>query len=478
MSEAALRGLYSRTFGAAPDSSTPLPADGSPRRLLRLRGGGRSVIGAIGPDLRENRAFLAFSRRFRAAGLNVPEIHAEDQDAGVYIEEDLGDVNLFQFLSANRQGGRIAPPVLEVYRKVVRALPRFQVDGGRTLDYSVCYPRAAFDRQSMLWDLNHFKYYFLRLSGMTFDEQALEDDFSRFADHLLGAPSDFFLYRDFQSRNVMARDGEPWFIDYQGGRKGPLQYDIASLLYDAKADLPFDLRDEFLELYLDAACERTAVDRRDFKARFPGFVLIRIMQAMGTYGLRGYYERKTHFLQSIPYAIRNLERLLQAHEVPVKLPALSEVWRRLIASSALRRQGEASLTLTVRVSSFSFKAGMPSDASGHGGGFVFDCRALPNPGREAALAPLTGRDAEVSAFLEKDHGAGAFLARAFELVMQSVENYRTRNFTDLSAAFGCTGGRHRSVYCAEALAKALRSRGVAVELTHRELERETAAKPG
>ena len=285
MGEDALRGLYARTFGAPPESAEPLAADGSPRRLVRLAGGGRSVIGAIGPDPRENRAFLGFSRSFRAAGLNVPQIFAEDQGAGVYIEEDLGDTNLFQYLSANRAGGRIAEPVLAFYKKVVSALPAFQVDGGRTLDYSLCYPRAAFDRQSMLWDLNHFKYYFLRLSGMAFDEQALEDDFARFADYLLGAPADYFLYRDFQSRNVMAREGVPWFIDYQGGRKGALPYDIASLLFDAKADVPFDLRSLLLSRYLDAAASRTKVNRKEFLSLYPGFVYIRIMQALGAYGL-------------------------------------------------------------------------------------------------------------------------------------------------------------------------------------------------
>ncbi|TPW19105.1 MAG: hypothetical protein FD126_3020 [Elusimicrobia bacterium] len=445
MSEDALRELYARTTGKPPESVDALKADGSARRLFRLRGKGASVIGAVGPDPRENKAFLSFSRHFRAQKMNVPEIFAEDLAKNVYLEEDLGDATLFQYLTANRVGGRIAPEVLRIYRKVVTVLPRFQTDAAAGLDYSACYPRASFDRQSMLWDLNHFKYYFLRLSGIPFDEQALEDDFAKFADFLLEAPRDHFLYRDFQSRNVMVRDGEPWFIDYQGGRKGAMQYDIASMLYDAKADLPFALREELLATYLDAACERVKLDRADFLARFPGFVLVRIMQAMGTYGLRGFYERKTHFLQSIPYAVRNLERLLQTYELPVRLPALSEVWRRLV--------------------------GVPADEKGHGGGFIFDCRGLPNPGREARFAPQTGRDKEVADFLGGDPSVRAFLEKTAELVTNSIQNYRTRNFTDLFVAYGCTGGQHRSVYCAESLARLLRAQGVAVELSHRELDK-------
>ena len=471
MSEEALRALYARTFAAPPGSVEALKADGSARRLFRMGGPKAAVIGAVGPDPRENRAFLSFSRHFRAQKMNVPEILAESQAENVYIEEDLGDTTLFQYLTANRTGARIAPEVLAVYKKVAVELPRFQTDAAAGLDYSLCYPRASFDRQSMLWDLNHFKYYFLRLSGIPFDEQALEDDFAKFADFLLEAPREHFLYRDFQSRNVMVRDGEPWFIDYQGGRKGAMQYDIASLLYDAKADLPFSLREELLAVYLDAARERVKIDRADFLARFPGFALVRIMQAMGTYGLRGFYERKTHFLQSIPYAVRNLERLLQTYDLPVRLPALSEVWRRLVTSSALRQYGSASMSLTVRVQSFSYKGGMPADEKGHGGGFIFDCRGLPNPGREARFAPQTGKDKDVADYLGGDPSVRAFLEKTAELVTNSIQNYRTRNFTDLFVAYGCTGGRHRSVFCAESLARLLRAQGVAVELSHRELDR-------
>jgi aminoglycoside/choline kinase family phosphotransferase len=459
--------LFQARFTEPPERIAPLKADGSSRKLYRLASSSRTAIGVVNPDVRENRAFVAFSRHFRGAGLAVPEIYAEDSDQGVYLEEDLGDTTLFQLLTSTRTGATLSPEALDLYQQVVEILPRFQVAAGRTLDYGVCYPRAAFDRQSMRWDLNYFKYYFLRLAKIPFDEQRLEEDFERFVEFLLAAPGDFFLYRDFQSRNIMVQEGRPWFIDYQGGRRGPLQYDLASLLCDAKADLPFELRDELADQYLAAAAELVPIDRAAFMRHYPGFALIRIMQAMGAYGLRGFYERKQHFLASIPYAIRNLEHLIRTTKLPVDLPELTGVWRRLAASSYLRQFGTASLALTVRIRSFSYKDGVPTDETGHGGGHVFDCRALPNPGRFAEYATVTGREAPVIAFLEREPAVHDFLDHVFAIVEQSVENYRTRNFTDLSVAFGCTGGQHRSVYCAERLARHLRERfKVAVEVRH------------
>lgn len=470
--EEALRKLFSERFGETADTAAPIQGDASDRRLWRLANPRRSVIGAANPDLREHRAFVAFSRHFRAEGLPVPEIYAEDADRGLCLEEDLGDTTLFQHLSENRASRSIAGEVVEMYRKAVRVLPRFQITAGGTLDYRLCHPRPSFDKQSMLWDLNYFKYYFLRLAHVPFSEQDLEEDFERFSDFLLEAPRDFFLYRDFQSRNIMVRGGEPFFIDYQGGRKGALQYDIASLLFDAKADLPFDLREELLHLYLDSVESGSGLDRSGFLRHYPGYVYIRILQALGAYGLRGFYERKPHFLQSIPYAVRNLEFLLRTTELPVEVPELMRVFRRLVASSALRQFGEASLRLTVRVRSFSYRGGVPSDEYGHGGGYVFDCRCLPNPGKYGRYAALTGRDREVVAFLREKPEVRRFLEHVFALVGQSVEDYRSRNFTDLWVAFGCTGGQHRSVYCAELLARRLREKhGVEVELSHREAGR-------
>lgn len=467
MSEQSLKTLFERRFGEPAASIAPLKGDASARRLYRLRGASRTAIGVVGPDERENRAFLGFSRHFKTCGLPVPEIYAEDLGQGTYLEEDLGDTTLFQFLTTQRTEGGLAKEVLDVYRKVVEILPRFQIEAGRTLNYDVCYPRASFDKQSMMWDLSYFKYYFLRLAKIPFNEQALENDFEWFTEFLLMAERQYFLYRDFQSRNIMVRDGEPFFIDYQGGRRGALQYDLASLLFDAKADLPFEAREALVEQYLDAASRLLPVDRHTFLSHYPGFAYIRIMQAMGAYGLRGFYERKQHFLASIPYAIQNLEYLLRTAQLPLELPELTMVWRRLVASSSLRQFGTASLRLTVRIQSFSYQDGVPTDEKGHGGGYVFDCRALPNPGRLSQYARLTGQDDAVMAFLQNEPAVGDFLGHVFALIDQTVENYRTRNFTDLIVAFGCSGGQHRSVYCAERLAAHLREKfQVNVEVRH------------
>ena len=463
--EAPLRALYKKTFGLEPGSFEPLKADGSARRLFRLGDRTRSVIGVFGPDKLENRAFLEFSRHFRAEKLPVPEIYAADEAQGLYLEEDLGSTTLFEYLSAERKGSEFPPQVLAAYKKVLECLPRFQAQAGRGLDMKYCYPRAGFDRQSIMWDLNYFKYYFLKLAKIPFNEQKLEDDFTRFTDFLLEAPSDYFLYRDFQSRNIMLRNGEPWFIDYQGGRRGAPQYDVASLLYDAKADLPPEVRSELRAHYLSASGQ----DKKIFMRHYHAFVYIRIMQAMGAYGLRGFYEGKTHFLNSVPYAVKNIEWLLRNAELEVKLPELTQCFRRIAASSYLRQFGKTALGLTVRITSFSYKNGLPLDEKGHGGGFVFDCRALPNPGRYEQYAQLTGKDKPVMDFLQKEPEVAKFLENVFALTDMSVENYLSRNFTSLMVNFGCTGGRHRSLYCAETLAARVKQKyGARVELNHRE----------
>jgi len=466
--------LFGDRFGQPVARIAPLKGDGSARKLYRLTSASQTAIGVTNADVRENRAFLEFSRHFRKCGLPVPEIYAEDLDRGIYLEEDLGDTTLFQFLTMHRTDGGLSDKTLDLYRKVVQILPRFQIDAGRTLDYEVCYPRPSFDKQSMMWDLSYFKYYFLRLAKIPFNEQALENDFEWFTEFLLMAERQYFLYRDFQSRNVMVRGVEPFFIDYQGGRRGALQYDIASLLFDAKADLPFAVREELLERYLEAVSGLLPIDRQAFLSHYPGFVYIRIMQAMGAYGLRGFYERKPQFLASIPYAVQNLEYLLRTADLPLELPELTQVWRRLVASSSLRQFGTASLKLTVRIQSFSYKDGVPTDEKGHGGGYVFDCRALPNPGRFEQYAAFTGSDEAVVAFFANEPTVRDFLGHVFGLIDRTVENYQARNFTDLMVAFGCTGGQHRSVYCAERLAQHLREAvGVNVEVHHLAQENES-----
>ena len=469
-----LEQLFERHFKAQAEEVKPLQGQlgGSGRAILRLTGGGFRAIGIVYPVREENVAFLEFSRHFRRKGLPVPEIYADDLNQGAYLEEDLGDTTLFEFLNAHRQEDAIGPEVVEAYRKTVAMLPRFQVEAGRDLNYKVCYPRASFDRQSIAWDLNYFKYYFLRLAGVPFNEQALEADFSRLTKFLLAAPHDYFLYRDFQSRNVMLRDGAPFFLDYQGGRRGALQYDIASLLFDGKADLPPALRQELLDYYLDCLAKYIDVKRDAFMEHYYAYVYVRIMQALGAYGFRGFYERKPHFLQSVPYALKNLRWLEENAKLPVALPALLEALGSLSKSEKLQSLATPPSGLTVRIFSFSFHREAPKDESGNGGGFVFDARSLPNPGREERFRTLTGKDASVANYLEQQESVGQFLRSAEALVDESASAYQKRGFSSLMVSFGCTGGQHRSVYLAEQLAKHLHSRdGVNVVVRHVELEK-------
>jgi aminoglycoside/choline kinase family phosphotransferase len=468
-----LKKLFERTFQSSVARVQPLQGQlgGSGRQIIRLANDKSSAIGILYDVREENVAFLEFSKHFRRQGLPVPMIYAEDLSHGAYLQEDLGDTTLFGFLSNHRAAGEIAPPVVEAYRQVVAVLPRFQVEGGRELNYKVCYPRASFDRQSIAWDLNYFKYYFLRLAGIPFNEQALEHDFHRLTKFLLSADRDYFLYRDFQSRNIMLRDASPWFVDYQGGRKGALQYDIASLLYDSKADLPPELRRELLDHYLDALGGFIKVDREAFLHHYYAYVYVRIMQALGAYGFRGFYERKAHFLQSVPYALENVRWLLQHVTLPVALPSLTDAFESMVASEKLPSPAPEGDNFILRIFSFSFHRNPPPDETGHGGGFVFDARSLPNPGREERFKALTGMDPPVANYLDQQESVHRFLASAQSLVDSSIDNYQGRGFKNLMVSFGCTGGQHRSVYLAEQLAKRIRGRnGVEVRVRHLELE--------
>ena len=477
-----LKKLFEQYFHSPPERIQPLQGElgGSGRKIIRLASENATAIGILYGVREENAAFLEFSKHFRRHGLPVPEIYAEDLSQGAYLEEDLGDTTLFEFLSKNRTGANIAPQVIEAYRKVVAVLPRFQVEAASDLNYNVCYPCASFDSQSIKWDLNYFKYYFLRLAGIPFNEQALEDDFSRLTEFLLSAPRDYFLYRDFQSRNIMLCDGQPFFVDYQGGRKGALQYDIASLLYDAKADLPPELRQQLLDRYLDTLAGFIKLDREAFLRHYYAYVYVRIMQALGAYGFRGFYERKPHFLQSVPYALKNLHWLLHHVTLPIALPTLMDAFKSMAAAEKLHSLATPEKSpspapetehLTVRIFSFSFRRDPPKDETGNGGGFVFDARAIPNPGREERFKALTGKDAPVIDYLNQQETAHQFLANVSSLVDASVNEYQRRGFKNLMVSFGCTGGQHRSVYLAEQLAKHLRARnGLQVVVRHLGLE--------
>jgi aminoglycoside/choline kinase family phosphotransferase len=486
MSLESLKKLFEQHFGVPVFEVHPLQGElgGSGRRIIRLTGGENSAVGILYGVREENAAFLEFSRHFRQRGLPVPEIYGEDLDHGAYLEEDLGDTTLFEFLSRNRAGAEIAPQAVEAYRQAVELLPRFQVEAGRDVNWKFCYPRATFDRQSIAWDLNYFKYYFLRLAGIPFSEQALETDFSRLTRFLLEADREYFLYRDFQSRNIMLPKGKPFFLDYQGGRKGALQYDIASLLYDAKADLPPEQRRQLLDHYLDTLAQFIELKREAFMHYYYAYVYVRIMQALGAYGFRGFYERKRHFLQSVPYAFKNIRWLLHSIELPIELPTLLAAFEAMLGSAALLQLSEAdpeteqgrpvqARPLIVRILSFSFHSPIqPKDESGNGGGFVFDARGIPNPAREEHLKPLTGKDQPVIEYLEQQESARKFLTNASSLVDASVATYQQRGFKHLMVSFGCTGGQHRSVYMAEQLARHLRSKnGVEVAVRHLELER-------
>jgi aminoglycoside/choline kinase family phosphotransferase len=467
-----LHDLSDRWSGQRVLSINKLPVSGSKREYYRINTKGGSFIGAINEDREENEAFIAFSRHFRSKDLAVPEIYLADLDNHAYLLEDLGDTTLFDYLLRVREEDQFPPGLIGIYQKVLSELPRFQITASSDLDYEVCYPRSEFDRQSMQWDLSYFKYYFLKLADIPFNEQRLEDDFNRLIEYLLKQDTGYFLYRDFQSRNVMLRNGIPWFIDYQGGRRGALQYDVASLLFDSKADIPYEIRELLLDHYIGTLEGYLKVDREEFRRSYYAYVLIRLMQAMGAFGFRGFYEKKTQFLQSIPYALKDLKWILANVELPLKVPTLVEVFHNLLASRRLKRfkvkEGRKS-ALTVSINSFSYLHGIPEDHSGHGGGYVFDCRAISNPGRIEAYMAMTGKDKPVMDFMSQKSDVNEFLSNVFALVDLSVENYEERNFSHLMVSFGCTGGQHRSVYCAERLAEHLReSQPVQVILWHRE----------
>jgi len=462
-----LKALYLKYAGTPVETIIELASSGSYRQYYRLQGNGSTVMGAYNHDTKENTAFLVFSKHFLQCGLPVPKVLAADEAHDIYLLEDLGNITLFSWLSEKRRDKGFSDDIVSVYKKVIAKLPRFQVVAAKELDYSVCYPREQFDRQSMLWDLSYFKYYFLKLAKISFDEQKLEDDFQTFCNYLLQTDCNYFLYRDFQSRNIMLCNGEPFFIDYQGGRKGALQYDIASLLYDAKADIPQEVRTQLLAFYIETLKTYIPVNEKEFTEYYYGYVIIRIMQALGAYGFRGFYEKKEHFLQSIPYALDNLAWLLENTSIPVKIPTLMNVLQKLSKSEALRQFGKKEAPLKLVINSFSYKNGIPTDDSGHGGGFVFDCRSLHNPGRYEEYKTLSGKDKEVIDFLRKETGVYEFMNHVYGLVDSAVENYQKRRFSHLQVSFGCTGGQHRSVFCANMLTDHLKKKfDVETELHH------------
>lgn len=458
--------LFWEANGEKAEEMVEFPSSGSNRKYFRVKSWHFSRIGVWGASPQENRAFIYLSTHLRKQGLPVPEVYGHTDDYAYYLQEDLGDLLLFDALAEARKNGKYTEQDYFLLQKTIRLLPVLQFRGAENLDFARCYPRPEFDRRTLFWDLNYFKYCFLKTSGIEFSEDILEDDFNRFADTLLEEPFHTFMYRDFQSRNVMLKEGEPFFIDFQGGRKGPLYYDVASFLWQAKANYPEKLRAALLDDYLEALQAFTPVDREAFKKRLRYFVLFRLLQVLGAYGFRGYFEKKRHFIESIPFAISNLKNLLRKG-FP-EYPYLDKILKN-VCDRGGNIEKEAENGLTVHVYSFSYRKGIPEDPSGNGGGFVFDCRATHNPGKYEAYKCLTGLDEPVICFLEEDGEILRFLEAVYALVEASVLRYRQRGFTSLMVSFGCTGGQHRSVYCAQHLAEHLYKKlGVTVHLVHRE----------
>lgn len=460
-----LKQLYQSYTGYPADEITELPSSGSNRRYFRLHGR-QSLIGVSGTSTEENSVFIYMSRHFREKGLPVPEVYCQSADKAFYLQEDLGDTLLFDAIEKGRKSSVFDEGERTLLHKTIRLLPDIQFRGADGFDFSLCYPQAEFNQRSILWDLNYFKYCFLKATGLEFQEDRLEDDFLKMSDVLLRNSSATFMYRDFQSRNVMVKEGEPWLIDFQGGRKGPVYYDVASFLWQAKARYPKDLRDELLKDYLQALQKYIPVDENYFYSQLRHFVLFRTLQVLGAYGFRGYFEKKPHFIQSVPFAIDNLRELLREDypEYPYLCAVLRELTRlKQFADDMQKRM------LEVKVVSFAYKKGIPNDPTGNGGGFVFDCRAINNPGKYERYNHFTGLDEPVVRFLEEDGEITHFLEHAYTIIDASVKRYLDRGFTNLMICFGCTGGQHRSVYSAQHVAEHLHTKfGVKVHLVHRE----------
>lgn len=462
-----LRQLFFNLTGEQPLEITELPSSGSNRRYFRLTNEQVHVVGVYGASVEENKAFWTIDEHFIQKGLPVPRVLSHSDDFLYYLQEDLGDTLLFHAIEAGRNCGQFNEEEKTLLKKTIRLLPAFQIAGSEGLDYSVCYPQDAFDKRMILWDLNYFKYCFLKATGLEFHENELEDDFERFSSILLADTSNTFLYRDFQSRNVMIVNNEPYFIDFQGGRKGPIYYDVASFLWQARAQYSDELREELLQEYLKALSAYMPVDEATFRRQLQHFIIFRTLQVLGAYGFRGYFEKKPHFLQSVPYAIDNLRRVLP--DASCEYPYLCNVLHQL---TQMKQYSDINWShkLEVRVYSFAYKKGIPDDPSGNGGGYVFDCRSINNPGKYEHFKHFTGLDPEVVQFLEEDGGILSFLDHVYALADVHVQRYIERKFSHLMFAFGCTGGQHRSVYSAQHLAEHIAKKfDVRVALFHREL---------
>jgi len=445
--------LYKAQFGRLPSCVKEIPGAVSTRRYFRIEDGNETFIGTYSPDHRETRAFITYARHFFSKGISVPEVIAQSEDEEYYIQSDLGPQR-FHELVISRPEEKLTEELISLYKKSLDELIRIQIEGHKQLDYSVAVPRPEFDFQSIYWDLNHFKYYFLKPSGLPFDEDLLETSFQEFAGLVAGFQNEYFMFRDFQTRNIMITNGKPYFIDFQGGRKGPLQYDLASLLLESRAALMQDDQEQLFSYYLQSLGKIIEIDESEFRKEYYTLALLRILQVLGTYGLRGLMEKKAVFIQSIPHGLRNLQFILQKTDPSHISSTLDEILTSLAASG----EQYASLPpdfegLTISIFSFSYRKALPDDISGNGGGFVYDCRYLPNPGRFEKYRSLTGFDDEVQEFLNNEIQVSKFIDSIKSQVQNVVDTYTERKFKNLMLSFGCTGGQHRSVYVASRIAE-------------------------
>ena len=471
--------LFEKYTGSSPTSVEKLKGAGSNRSYFRLFGDNQTLIGVKGEAISENKAFIALSNHFVSKGICVPEVLAVSENSEYYLQEDLGDVSLFDAIAEGRKSGNFSGEEKTLLFKTISVLPDIQYKGAEGLDFSICYPQANFDMNTVLWDLNYFKYCFLKATGIDFLETKLENDFRKMAENLTKETTQTFLYRDFQSRNVMIKNGEPYFIDFQGGRKGAIYYDVASFVWQAKANFPETLRNELINCYLEAVKKYISIDAQKFRKTLIEFVLLRMLQTLGAYGFRGYFEQKKHFLESIPFAMENLQHLLNENnfdQYPYLAKLLKKMCENVINKHVTSFQKPVTCKandtskLTVTIYSFSYKKGIPEDVSGNGGGYVFDCRGIYNPGRYDEFKTLTGLDKPVIDFLEEKGEITEFLNSVYRLANPHIENYLTRGFSNLMFCFGCTGGQHRSVYSAQRFAEYVRQKyDVKVVLNHREL---------
>jgi aminoglycoside/choline kinase family phosphotransferase len=463
--------LFEKKFGQKPDSLSSLTPSGSHRKYYRLNSSNHTAIGVINNDSKENIAFLSFASAFHNLGLNVPEIYEIHEDNEHYLLQDLGDKLLKDIVDEAGEDIASNNYVINLYKQALSSLVKFQILGKDAINFDLCIPRDSFDNQSILWDLNHFKYFFLKISKITFDEQKLEYDFESLSSELDKIDRRYFMYRDFQSRNIMIHNDKCFFIDFQGGRKGALQYDVASLLFEAKTNLPHPSREELLGYYLEELSKYISLDKNEFINNYYKFVLIRILQALGAYGQRGWVEKKPLFLQSIPFAIKNLKWLRENKRIPLNIPELS----RLINVFIEDRQFDIQVPvpeekLRIEINSFSYRKALPDDLSGNGGGFIFDCRSINNPGLYPELKGFTGKDREIQSFFEKYGDMGKFLDDIYAILSKTIRVYQEKKYKHLQVNFGCTGGRHRSVYAAEQITKKIaESFDVIIDINHREL---------